>query len=74
MNGLKTAGDFIIHWIFGRRAPQLFLDGLRSEIMTRLNKNPSPMITEIREEARKIQSCDKKLIEDAPSRGHLELT
>ena len=74
MNGLKTAGNFIRHWIFGHRAPQLFLNGLRSEIRTRLNKNPSPVISEIKEEARKIQSFDEKLIEDAPSRGHLELT
>ncbi|MGB7292405.1 MAG: L-2-amino-thiazoline-4-carboxylic acid hydrolase [Thermodesulfobacteriota bacterium] len=74
MNGLMTGGNFIRHWVFGHRARQLFLNGLRSEIRTRLNKNPSPMIREIREEARRIQSCDEKLIEDAPSRGHLELT
>jgi hypothetical protein len=37
MNGLKTAGNFIKHWVFGHRAPQLFLNGLRSEIKTRIN-------------------------------------
>lgn len=74
MNGLGTVGNFIRHWVFGHRAPQLLLNGLRSEIRTRLNKNPSPMIREIREEAHKIQLCEKKLIEDAPSTGHLELT
>lgn len=74
MNGLKTIGNFIRHWVLGHRATQLFLNGLRSEIKTRLNKNPSPIIKKIKEEARKIQLYDNKLIEDAPSRGHLELT
>lgn len=74
MNDLKSAGNFIRHWIFGHRAPQLFLNGLRSEIRTRLNKNPARMISQIKSQARKIQSINKKLIEDAPSRGHLELT
>lgn len=74
MNGLKTVGNLIRHWIFGHRAPQLILNGLRSVIRTRLNKSPLPIIREIKEEARKLQLRDKMLIEDAPSRGHLELT
>ncbi len=74
MNGLRTVGNFIRHWIFGHSAPQLFLNGLRSEIRTRLNKNPSPIIKAIKEEARKIQLHDTSLIDDAPSKGHLELT
>jgi hypothetical protein len=74
MNGLKTVGNFIRYWIFGHRTPQLFLNGLRSEIRARLNKNPLPLIRQIKEEARKIQIHDRTFIDDAPSRGHLELT
>lgn len=74
MNGFKTVSNLIRHWIFGHRAPQLFLNDLRSVIRTRLNKSPLPMIRKIKDEARKIQLQDKILIEDAPSRGHLELT
>lgn len=74
MRRSKTVGGFIRHWVFGHRAPQLFLNGLRSEIKVRLNKDPLPIIREIKEQAREIQSRHNTLIKDAPSKGHLELT
>ncbi len=70
---ISKFGDFLKHYVFGHQAPGQFLDGLRSGIKDSLDADPDAVIKAIKEEAKNIENVDSGLVQDAPSRGHLEL-
>ncbi len=65
-------GEFLRHQVFGHQARSLFVKGLRWEIIRALEKEPKPIIEEIRQEAEAIEEQEKGAIEDGPSHGHVE--
>jgi hypothetical protein len=59
-------GDFLKHRVFGHQAPDLFLNGLTSEIKESLNISPAPVIRTVKAEALKLKESNINLVKDSP--------